>query len=208
MEIKVVNNTGINVRVKKSDDGKSITLYVDEINKNNVPLGEIKCGKVVRIGGIDYIVLDHSAETTAIIAKSFAKEMKFGKDGKYGESDVRKYLNGEFYDGLAKAVGAENIIRHTVHLTADDGTNVGVSCRDNVSLLTTELYRRYRQYLPAYGRWWWLATPVSNHKDYAGCVCNVGSDGVLLWSGSGYCGGVRPFCILNSSILNFEVVES
>lgn len=207
MKINVVNNTGINVKVEKSDDGKSITLYVDEVKKHG-SLGDVECGKVVKIGDVKYIVLGQSAETTALITKDFVKEMEFGKDNNYKASKVRDYLNGPFFDSLDDAVGRENVIMHNVNLTADDGTNVGKCCRDHVSLLTTELYRRYRQYLPAYGKWWWLATPVSDHKDYAGRVCNVRSDGVLSWSGSGCCGGVRPFCILNSSISNFEVVES
>lgn len=200
MEIKIVNNTDINVKVIKSNEGKSITVYIDE----GVPLGDVKCGKVVKIGDVDYIVLDHSAETTALITKNFVKTMEFGKNGKYEESDVRKYLNGKFYNELVKSVGTENIIRHTVHLIANDGTHVGASCRDNVSLLTTELYRRYRQYLPAYGNWWVLATPISDHKDYADVICCVNSHGVLAWCDSDSCLGVRPFCVLDSSILVVE----
>ena len=207
MKINVVNNTGINVKVEKSDDGKSITLYVDEVKKHG-SLGDVECGKVVKIGDVKYIVLGQSAETTALITKDFVKEMEFGKDNNYKASKVRDYLNGPFFDSLADAVGRENVIMYNVNLTADDGSNVGKCCRDHVSLLTAELYRRYRQYLPAYGKWWWLATPVSDHKDYAGDVCCVYSNGVLNWCGSDYCGGVRPFCILNSSISNFEVVES
>lgn len=33
---------------------------------------------------------------------------------------------------------------------ADDGTNKNVVCFDSVSILTTELYRKYKQYLPDY----------------------------------------------------------
>ena len=74
MKINVVNNTGINVKVEKSDDGKSITLYVDEVKKHG-SLGDVECGKVVRIGDVEYIVLGHSAETTALITKDFVKEI-------------------------------------------------------------------------------------------------------------------------------------
>lgn len=85
---------------------------------------------------------------------------------------------------------------------ADDGTGKGTVCKDNVSILTTELYRRYREFLPAYGDWWWTATPAnSDNENYARRVCCVGFYGVLCWSDCGYGCGVRPFCILNSSIL-------
>lgn len=170
------------------------------------PLGDVECGKMVKIGNVKYIVLDHSAETTALITKDFVMEIKFGKDNNYKSSEVRAYLNGPFFEDLAEAVGRQNVIMHNVNLTANDGTNVGKCCRDHVSLLTTELYRRYRQYLLAYGKWWWLATPISDHKDYADCVCLVDSNGVLIWDISVYCFGVRPFCILNSEI-KVEVIK-
>ena len=205
MEIKIINNTNHDIKIKASEVDKFITLYIDEINKNTVSLGDVECGKIVKISDVKYIVLGQSAETTALITKDFVKEMEFGKDNNYKASKVRDYLNGPFFDNLADAVGRENVIMHNVNLTADDGTNVGKCCRDHVSLLTTELYRRYRRYLPEYG-WWWLASPVSSHKDYAGSVCGVSSNGVLSWGGSNYVGGVRPFCILNSEI-KVEVVE-
>lgn len=128
--------------------------------------------------------------------------MKFGENNNYQTSKVHEYCNTTFYNELVEAVGAKNIIKHKVRLIADDGTNKGVICYDNVSILTTELYRRYRQYLPAYGDWWWTATPVSSTvKDYARHVCYVTSRGLIGWSTCDRCSGVRPFCILNSSIL-------
>ena len=105
-------------------------------------------------------------------------------------------------------VGTENIIEHEVNLAADDGTNKGVVCRDNVSLLTTDLYRKYRDFLPAYGSWWWTATPVSKEDGYARGVCCVYGGGALNWCDCGYSGGVRPFLILDSSVSNFSVLES
>lgn len=199
MKINVINNVP-NIKVTVNQSEKGFAILVAEENKKK--LGDMKLGSVVKLGEREYIVLGHGAETTAVITKEFATEMAFGSNNDYRKSDVRSYCNGKFYKELAKAVGAENIVQHTVKLTADDGTNKGVICKDNVSILTTELYRRYREYLPAYGNWWWTATPVnSDDSDYARGVCCVGSGGVLSWGDCGYCRGVRPFCILNSSIL-------
>lgn len=198
MKINVINNVP-NIKVTVNQSEKGFAILVAEENKKK--LGDMKLGSVVKLGEREYIVLGHGAETTAVITKEFATEMAFGSNNDYRKSDVRSYCNGRFYKELAKAVGAENIVQHTVKLTADDGTNKGVICKDNVSILTTELYRRYREYLPAYGKWWWTATPVnSNDSDYARSVCFVSSSGILDWNGCGYRGGVRPFCILNSSI--------
>lgn len=198
MEINVINNVpNVKVTVNKSENGFAILLAEEIVKK----LGDVKPGETVTLGNREYIVLGHGEDTTAVITKNFTTEMKFGENNDYRESNVRKYCNNEFYKELVAAVGSENIIQHTVRLTADDGTNKGVVCKDNVSILTTELYRRYREYLPAYGDWWWTATPVnSDDSDYSRDVCCVGSGGILSWGDCGCCCGVRPFCILNSSI--------
>ena len=171
-------------------------------------LGRVICGSAIEIGDRSYIVLEHRNDgTTAVITKDFWKDMEFDNDsGNYAESAVRNALNNEFYNEVANAVGVESIIEHEVNLTADDGTNKGVVCRDNVSLLTTDLYRKYRDFLPAYGSWWWTATPYST--EFPRGVCSVDDDGTLSWDGCNYSRGVRPFLILDSSVSNFSVLES
>lgn len=200
MKVNVINNVpNIEVTLNQSSDG-SATLVVKE--KMQKTLGRLKPGSIVKLGEREYIVLGHGTDTTAVITKDFVKKMEFGENNNYQTSKVREYCNTTFYNELVKAVGAKNIFKHKVRLMADDGTNKGVICCDNVSILTTELYRRYRQYLPAYGNWWWTATPVSSTiNDYARGVCCVRSSGMLGWGGCDCCRGVRPFCILNSSIL-------
>ncbi len=166
-----------------------------------ITLGQIKPGNIVKLGEREYIVLGHGADTTAVITKDFVNRMKFGENNNYQTSKIRKYCNTTFYNELVKVVGAKNIIKHKVKLIADDGTNKGVICRDNISILTTELYRRYRQYLPAYGSWWWTATPVSSIiNNFTRRVCIVCPDGMFFWNGCDYYSDVRPFYILNSSI--------
>ena len=171
-------------------------------------LGRVICGSDIEIGDRSYIVLEHRNDgTTAVITKDFWKRMEFDNDsGDYAESAVRNALNNEFYNEVANAVGVESIIEHEVNLTADDGTNKGVVCRDNVSLLTTDLYRKYRDFLPAYGSWWWTATPYST--EFPRLVCCVGDVGALCWDNCSYSRGVRPFLILDSSVSNFSVAES
>ena len=154
------------------------------------------------IGEREYIVLGHEKGTTAIVTKKPTKTMVFGKDGDYTKSDVRAYCNGEFYNELCKAAGKYNIIPHTVALVADDGSNKGAGVTDNVSILTCDLYRRYREFLPAIDFACWTATRVTTlDKDYARSVCIVDHGGILGWDDCGYFGWVRPFCILNSSVL-------
>jgi hypothetical protein len=201
--IEIKNNVpGLKVTVDEND-ANSVVITINE-KSDDIELGKVECGKVVKIGSRSYIVLGHGEETTAVLDTEFVKKMEFGNDGNYAKSDVRKFLNENYYNKLCKEIGRENIVQHKVKLTADDGTDKGVICRDYVSLITNDLYRRYREYIPAYGSWWWTATRVSNTPDYARGVCYVGSGGALGWFGCGFCGGVRPFLILKSSILILE----
>ena len=165
-------------------------------------LGSVKPGDAVTIGEREYIVLGHEKGITAVVAKKPTKFMDFGKDGNYAKSDVRAYCNGEFYEELCKAVGEYNVLPHTVDLISDDGSNKGASVTDYVSILTCDLYRRYREFLPAIDFACWTATRVTTlDKDYARSVCIVDHGGILGWDDCGYFGWVRPFCILNSSVL-------
>ena len=165
-------------------------------------LGRKSPGDVVRLAGKDFIVLGREDGGVAVITKEVVEYMEFGRNADYTNSAVRRYCNDTFYRMLAGAIGAENILSHTVDLIADDGTGGGF-IDDFVSLITTERYRRYRKYLPALGKWWWTATRVNaDMEDYARSVCGVDSNGVLDWSNSDYGdGGVRPFCILNPALL-------
>lgn len=200
MKIEVQNNVpGVKVSVNQNADGSFAILLAEMAGKI---LGSVKPGDTVTIGDREYIVLGHGEETTTIIAKKPTKTMAFGEDGNYINSDVRKYCNGEFYEELCNTVGKNNIIPHTVNLVSDDGSHKGALIKDNVSILTCDLYRRYRELLPAIGSSCWTATRVTTlNKDYARCVCIVRSYGILRWSDCGYSHGVRPYCVLNSSVL-------
>lgn len=200
MKIEVQNNIpGVNVSVNQNTDG-SFTILLAEIARKT--LCSVKPGDTVTIGEREYIVLGHKKGTTTIVAKKPTKFMAFGKDGNYINSDVRKYCIGEFYEELCKAVGKHNIIPHTVNLVSDDGSHKGTLIKDNVSILTCDLYRRYRELLPWIGSSWWTATRVTTlDKDYASDVCVVSSHGFLDWNCCVYSFGVRPFCVLNSSVL-------
>ena len=200
MKIEVQNNVpGIKVSVNQDKDDCIEILFTQIAGKT---LGSVKPGDVVTIGEREYIVLEHTEKTTAIITKMPTKFMAFGKDGDYTKSDVRTYCNGKFYEELCKAVGKHNIIPHTVDLVADDGSNKGAGVTDNVSILTNDFYRRYRELLPAIGSACWTATRLTAlDKDYARGVCVVDSHGILSWNVCSFSYGVRPYCILNSSVL-------
>lgn len=178
---------------------------VDE--KTKVKLSDIEIGKPFKVGYLEFVVLEHFPKITAVILKDFWKKASFDSNSNdYRSSDIRKDLNNDFYDQLSKIVGKENIIKHGVDLTADDGREDYADCMDYISLLTCDWYRKYVSILDKYNpkQWWWLATPYSTLKDYNSLVRCVRSNGAL---NNGNCNnyiGVRPFCILKSDIFVSE----
>lgn len=200
MKIEVKNNLQ-NVRVNvehNKDDTIVISLY--EFGKTR--LGDAKPGEVVKIGDREYIVLEHDDNKTLVITKEFVTEMSFGNSSDYKKSKVRKYVTEIFYAELCNVVGKKNIYSHKVNLMCDDGSNKNDYVEDFVSILTTEEYRRYRELIPAYGDRWWTASAVTVLcENYSRDVCCVYSNGTVGWSDCGYSSGVRPFCVLDSSIL-------
>lgn len=200
MKVNIINNfPNIQVSVNQNTDGSFAILLAEQKGK---PLSEYKHGETVTLGKHEYIILGHADETTALITKDIVKNMEFGTSGDYRKSYVRDYCNGDYYNELATVVGKDNIIPHTVNLMCDDGSNKGITCKDNVSILTMANYRRYREFLPALGKSFWTATGVTVlDKDYSRRVCYVSSNGVPFWNVCRWTRGVRPFCILRSSVL-------
>ncbi len=171
---------------------------IEQIRLSDIPVGE-----TFKVGKYEFIVLEHAKDTTAVILKDLLYEnKKFGKDNNYKNSDVDVLCN-DFANEISEIIGKDNLIEHTVDLTSDDGLKDYGKIKRIMSLLTTDLYRRYVEILDKYNvnKWWWLATAFSIPKhdpdNWVKCV-----------SPSGYINnnfydnyiGVRPFCILNSNI--------
>ncbi len=189
-------------------NGQKIELTPEQValikgESETVELGKIPVGKIANIGGLEFVVLEHAKETTALILKGlWGENVLFGKDNNFKGSRVDKICK-EVASRLEELVGPKNIVEHTVDLTSDDGLkDYGITKR-KVSLLTTELYRRYVNILDMHkpDSWWWLATPYStpshNHSSWAKCVS---PGGYLDYDSYFNDYGVRPFCILKSNI--------
>ena len=180
---------------------------IKEIKKsfglNNTKLSDVAIGDTFKIGSYEFIVLEHSKETTAVILKGLLHENeRFGNDNNFTNSNVDKKCN-EFSVVIANIIGNENLIEHTVDLTADDGLKDYGKIKRRMSLITAQLYRRYVDILDKHKTedWWWTATARSaqKHGDTTWVKCVSPSWGLDIISYIGNC-GVRPFCILNSNI--------
>ena len=152
----------------------------------------------------EFIVLDRSKDTVALLLNDLlVEETAFGSNNDYRGSKVEAICD-DFAKVIERIVGAENLIEHTVDLTADDGLKDYGKIRKKMSLLTAEKARRFVDKLDKYklDKWWWLSTPysTSNHGNTSWVKC-VSPSGCVIHDCSDYdSNGVRPFCILKSNI--------
>ena len=191
-------------------NGQKIELTKEQVAKiceaqgqKKIKLAEIPEGDTFKIGVHEFVVLEHFGDTTAVIRKKLLDEdMEFGSNNNFSGSYVAAKCD-EFANEIACNVGAENIVEHTVDLISDDGLKDYGIVKSRCSLLTTNQYRRYVEILDKFkpDRWWWLATAHSTERhgnsSWVKCVSPAGRinyDNCLNGS------GVRPFCILKSSI--------
>ena len=180
---------------------------VKEIQKSfglSCRLADIPVGDTFTAGEYEFIVLEHSKETTAVILKKLlGSDVVFGKSNNYDGSNVDSICN-DFANKLADIFGSYAFVEHTVDLTSDDGLKDFGKIQRRVSLLTANQYRRYVEILDKHkiDAWWWLATAFStlthNSPNWVKAVSPSGCiyDGIYYYDDY----GVRPFCILNSNI--------
>ncbi len=192
-------------------NGKRIDLTAEQIADmkqsfgiEDVKLSDIKVGETFRIGEYEFIVLEQSGDTTAVILKDLLHEEEtFGSNNNYDGSNVDKLCN-EFGEEIENIVGSDNLVEHTVDLTADDGLKCYGTIKRKLSLITAEQYRKYVYILDEHkiSSWWWLATPHSTDKhenaNWVKCVSPRG--GIYNDDYDDNYNGVRPFCILKSNI--------
>lgn len=158
-------------------------------------------GKTFDKAGITWTVLDQVEGGYLCLAESIENKRFADNTNNYAESELRKYLNGEFCEKLAGEVGEANILPMKRDLTALDGLKEYGSCEDKVSLISLDEYRKYRETIPNADGWWWMVTPWSTKSNgWQYSVSVVAPDGFV---GCGDCNGhdgVRPICIFSSVI--------
>lgn len=178
-----------------------ISAYKD--NNQNVRLADIPAGGTFKVDGMEFVVLEQNGETTAVITQNVLETMSFGSTNNFDGSDADDYCK-EFAEDIFEKIGTENVVEHTVDLTSDDGLKDYGTVNRMVSFLTADQYRKYVDVLDQHkhDKYWWLATPHSTerHGNSAWVKCVSPSGNILSDGFDSGDGGVRPFCILKSSI--------
>lgn len=193
---------------KALDMARELVKQLEEAEKKNkVRPSELKPGGTFKINKYDFIVLcqDDSSQTTKVISKGFmAENVIFDKNTKdYNKSNIKKMIEADIQPIIEKAVGAENLIKHTVSLISVDMQHKYEDCVCKVRPITFDEAREFNDLLvnKSLKDWGWTCTPWSTRErgcDYSiavvspsGGICDYDYDSSL---------GVRPFCILNSNI--------
>ena len=198
--VNVINKAGNSVDVKVNEMNGAIQIVID-VPQNKTDISLLNPGDVFGKNGIEYIVCEQFADgRTAVVRKECLDDsMEFGNDNNWKNSDLRTYLNEEYYNEIKEVFGEENIVDHEVDLTSLDGyDDYGVST-DKVSVMNIDRYRKYHRFIGNTGCWHWLSTPDSTPSGVGSsnvrCVLSLG---VVYWDGCGGSGSVRPFFILKS----------
>lgn len=172
----------------------------------------LKIGKKLGVGDtfelvdLKWTILDISDSGYKCLAERMDKDMQFDNGcNNWSASNLRNYLNTEFYKKLAAVVGEDNIFSFERDLLSLDGQTEYGKCEDKVSLITVDEYRKYRSLIPNTDCYWWLITPWSTPcNGYEKSVTVVCPSGNFSYNRCGDITGVRPVCIFSSSIFESE----
>ena len=163
--------------------------------KSNMP----KSGDRFTYNGMSFIILgEEQGGVLAVQEHTLGEEMPFDEDNSndWRKSTLRKYLNEEHIKKFNKG----DLLPFVSDLTADDGLKDYGTSEDYIFLLSCDLYRKYRPYMPKYNNWVWTITPWSCAPGYAYLARRVHTDGSLGSGGADYAHAVAPACLFNPSI--------
>ena len=161
-------------------------------NERKLDFSKIKDGERFTYKGIEFIRLGKEQGGILCITAKIWKILPFDKNGcnNFGNASICKVLN----DVFRPLLDDNDLLTYKMNLTADNGDKeYGVWCA-RVGLLSADLYRKYRDYIPSYNDWVWLCTPwYRSGIAYGACVVNT--DGTLYGDFASYANGVVPAVI-------------
>lgn len=190
---------------------KNLKYFENELSRLNKEFADYKkkyigtpeIGKVIELAGMDWLILDKTEKGYFAILNGFdEKERTFDStSNNWITSKLRNELNARFLKKITDELGKDAVIEFDRDLLSMDGQTEYGHCKDKISFLTVDEYRKYRKLLPNMDKWWWLLTPWSTPvNDFSTTNTVVSPSGRI---GYGFCYsayGVRPACIFSSSI--------
>lgn len=168
---------------------------------------EPKAGNQFELAGLKWKIIDVLDLGCMCLAEKLEKSMTFDSNcNDWRTSELRQYLNNDFLRKLEKEIGEENIIEFERDLLSVDGQKEYEKCKDKVSMLALDEYRKYRSLIPNEEYYWWLLTPWSTpHNKYYKWTTVILPSGRINYYCCNCSNGVRPVCIFSPLI--FESKE-
>lgn len=199
-------NLTMKVLQEQINELRNKVAILEATNKvRKIPVG-LEIGDTFEIAGINWKILDITDKGYMCLADKLEDSMEFDERfSDWAGSQLREYLNTEFFEKISDEIGEENIITFNRDLTSLDGQTEYGECEDKVSLLTIDEYRKYRKLIPNTNFYWWLISPWSTPcNDWNKSVAVVApAGGIFNISCINYF-GVRPVCIFSSLIFESE----
>lgn len=167
-------------------------------NSKRPDFSKIKDGEHFIYRGIEFIRLGLEQGGVLCMTANVVAEDAFDEDNcnDWRKSSARKRLNTEF----AALLNPDDLLPYESDLTADNGDTAYGKCRDVVGLLSCDLYRKYRKFIPLFDEWMWTCTPwycATPHSGRASTVRRVGPDGTLYGYAATSARGLAPACIFH-----------
>lgn len=193
---------------KQFDDLKKRVNILEGNSKRKIDV-EPKAGNQFELAGLKWKILDVLDSGCMCLAEKLEKSMTFdSKCNDWRTSELRQYLNNDFLRKLEKEIGEENIIEFERDLLSADGQKEYEKCKDKVSMLALDEYRKYRSLIPNEEYYWWLLTPWSTpHNGYYKWMAVVVPSGNVVYGVCRNSFGVRPVCIFSPSIFAKEIKQ-
>lgn len=190
---------------KQFDDLKKRVSILESNSKRKIDV-EPKAGNQFELAGLKWKIIDVLDLGCMCLAER-SESMRFDSNcNDWRTSELRQHLNNDFLRKLEKEIGEENIIEFERNLLSVDGQKEYEKCKDKVSMLALDEYRKYRSLIPNEEYYWWLLTPWSTPcNEYYKWTAVVLPSGVIVYGNCNGSYGVRPVCIFSPSI--FESKE-
>lgn len=190
---------------KQFNDLKKRVSILESNSKRKIDV-EPKAGNQFELAGLKWKIIDVLDLGCMCLAEK-SELMRFDPDiNDWRISELRQHLNSDLLEKIENEIGEENIIEFERNLLSVDGQKEYEKCKDKVSMLALDEYRKYRSLIPNEEYYWWLLTPWSTPcNEYYKWTAVVLPSGYVDY---GYCSvsrGVRPVCIFSPSI--FESKE-
>ena len=209
-ENEIIANVTVEMNGEKKEFvslSAAVEWVAKQASKKNITIDTLADGAVFEYGGVEWIKLGAAYGGFLCLSKDVLFKRAIndidGDENKsnWAKAPLRTYLNSIFRaDLINKGASPNDLIEFERDLTTDDGMTDYGTCKDYISMLTCDEYRKFRKYIPVCGKWFWTITADSLLYSYTSRY--VSSVGSLTYTHSYYGnGGVRPLLTLKSSAL-------